>query len=86
MRVPRLSLTLMVMAVFLLALSPASGQQYYPARGTVSIEITGVAAGVGVSWGSGTLSFAGKRYPFRIRGVSVGGRGHLQGPGRGHGL
>jgi hypothetical protein len=29
------------------------------------------AAGVGVSWGHGTLTFQGKDYPFRIRGIDV---------------
>ena len=35
-----------------------------------------VGVGVGASWGSGTLSFQGKDYPFRMRGldlVNVGG-------------
>jgi hypothetical protein len=72
MRVPRIFLTLSVLAVFLLVLSPAISQQFYPSKGTVSINITGVAAGVGVSWGSGILSFEGRRYPFKISGVSVG--------------
>jgi hypothetical protein len=29
------------------------------------------AAGVGVSWGQGTLTFQGKDYPFRMRGFDV---------------
>ena len=72
MRAPRFFLALAVLAVLLLAVSPGIGKQSSPVRGTVSIEITGVAAGVGVSWGSGTLSFEGKNYPFKIQGVSVG--------------
>lgn len=72
MRAPRIFMGLAVLAIVLLAVSPGIGQQSYPAKGTVSIDITGVAAGVGVSWGSGTLSFEGKRYPFSIQGVSVG--------------
>ena len=37
------------------------------------IELSGgsVAAGVGCSWGYGTLIFQGKRYPPRISGVSL---------------
>jgi hypothetical protein len=30
-----------------------------------------VAAGVGFTWGNGTLTFQGKSYPFTIRGLSV---------------
>src|ERR1700752_3093014 len=37
------------------------------------IELSGgsVAAGIGYSWGSGTLIFQGKRYPLKISGLSV---------------
>jgi hypothetical protein len=48
-----------------------------PASAAVSdgrIELSGgkVAAGVGYTWGSGTLFFDGKRYPLTVSGVSVG--------------
>jgi hypothetical protein len=38
------------------------------------IELSGakVAAGVGYSWGSGTLFFHGKRYPITLSGLSLG--------------
>jgi hypothetical protein len=38
------------------------------------IELSGgrVAAGVGYSWGSGTLFFHGKQYPITLRGLSLG--------------
>jgi hypothetical protein len=37
------------------------------------IELSGgsVAAGIGFSWGSGTLIFRGKRYPLRISGFTL---------------
>ena len=37
------------------------------------IELSGgsVAAGVGFSWGSGTLIFQGKRYPLKVSGLSL---------------
>ena len=72
MRAPRLFVTLGIMILLLLAFTPASSQQTYTRTGTVSIDLTGIAAGVGVSWGSGVLSFAGQRYPFKVSGVSVG--------------
>ena len=58
----------------LLLLSPA------PASAAVrdgTIELSGgkVAAGVGYSWGSGTLFFHGKRYPLNVSGLSVGSAG-----------
>jgi hypothetical protein len=40
--------------------------------GTVKITGKSVAAGVGFSWGKGTLTYHGKEYPFSIDGLSVG--------------
>jgi hypothetical protein len=60
-------LILLVLASLLLAPALAQAQE-----GTVSISFTGVAAGVGVSWGSGVLTYGGKTYPFKIDGLSVG--------------
>jgi hypothetical protein len=40
--------------------------------GTISLSTGSVAAGIGFSWGSGTLTYHGKRYPFSIDGLSVG--------------
>ena len=39
-----------------------------------TIELSGgkVAAGVGYSWGSGTLIFHGKRYPLTVSGITLG--------------
>jgi len=31
-----------------------------------------VAAGVGFSWGKGTLTYAGKTYPLKVEGLSLG--------------
>jgi len=36
-----------------------------------SIETKAVAVGIGYSWGEGVLSFQGKEYPFKIKGLSV---------------
>jgi hypothetical protein len=65
----RIFLSLAVVAVLLLAVAP--GQAQAPS-GTVTIELSGVAAGVGVSWGSGVLNYQGKNYPFKMDGLSVG--------------
>jgi hypothetical protein len=39
--------------------------------GKVAIESTSIAAGIGVSWGDGSLSFKGKKYPFSIEGLTL---------------
>ena len=43
-----------------------------PPPAHVHLQTTSIAAGVGVSWGDGTLSFEGERYPFSVKGLSVG--------------
>jgi hypothetical protein len=39
--------------------------------GKVSIQSRSIAAGVGVTWGDGKLSFKGKDYPFSIDGLTL---------------
>jgi hypothetical protein len=39
--------------------------------GTVRISSTAVAAGIGVTWGDGTLNYRGKTYTFSVNGLSV---------------
>ncbi len=39
--------------------------------GTVRISSSAVAAGVGVTWGDGTLSYKGQNYTFSVNGLSV---------------
>ena len=39
---------------------------------TVKLSGKSVAAGVGYSWGTGTLTYKGKRYSFSVDGLSVG--------------
>jgi hypothetical protein len=38
---------------------------------TFKMESTSIAAGVGVTWGEGVLTFEGKDYPFTVKGLSV---------------
>jgi hypothetical protein len=72
MRRNRIILSLALAALMLLAVTPGMAQgPYYPV-GSVSIDMTSVAAGVGFSSGSGTLRFQGRRYTFKIDGLSVG--------------
>ena len=39
--------------------------------GTVTLTSKAVALGIGVSWGDGVLTVAGKTYPFSVEGLSV---------------
>ena len=41
-------------------------------NGTLTLSDGSVAAGVGFSWGKGTLAYAGKTYPVKVEGLSVG--------------
>ena len=57
---------------------PCQGRAATPS-GKVSIESRSIAAGIGVTWGDGKLSFKGKDYAFTIDGLSVGGLRDQQG-------
>ena len=54
-----------------IALHAATAENKKP---SAVIELKGgsVAAGVGVSWGSGTLKYKGKKYPISVTGLDVG--------------
>jgi hypothetical protein len=72
MRTSRILLSLAMVALLLVAVTPGTAQQPYYPVGSVSIDMTSVAAGVGFSSGSGLLRYNGKRYLFKIDGLSVG--------------
>ena len=42
-----------------------------PPDATIEFSGGSVAAGIGVSWGRGTLHYQGKEYPFRLNGLHV---------------
>ena len=72
MRTNRILLGLALAVFFLVAVTPGIAQAPYYAVGSVSINMTSVAVGVGVSSGSGVLRFNGQLYNFKISGLSVG--------------
>jgi len=39
--------------------------------GTVHISAKSIAVGIGISWGTGTLTYKEKDYPFTVKGLSV---------------
>ncbi len=74
MRKNRIIAVVAVLAMLLAGAGVAAAQQAQPLYpiGSISIDLTTVAAGVGASWGSGTLRLQGKTYPFSVSGLSVG--------------
>ena len=65
--VSRFALFFLVMAV---ASTAVAAEKATPS-GKVAIETTSIAAGIGVSWGDGKLTFKGKTFPFSIDGLSL---------------
>ena len=65
--VSRFALFLFVAAF---AATAISGESRKPS-GRVTISSRSIAAGVGVTWGDGRLTFKGKEYPFTVNGLSV---------------
>ena len=50
---------------------PAAAADQSATEGTITFTGGAVAAGIGFQWGSGTLTYRGAQYPFRVRGLSV---------------
>jgi hypothetical protein len=71
MRTTRILLSL-AMVMMLLAFAAPGQAQPGAISGTVSIDLTSVAAGVGASWGSGVLRYQGRTYRFSVNGLTVG--------------
>jgi hypothetical protein len=72
-----ITIAIVTAALFLAGGSPAyakSGKKAAAPKpdATVSFEGGSVAAGIGYSWGSGTLHYKGKNYPLKVDGLSVG--------------
>src|SRR5215471_18391366 len=63
----QVSLYLVALAFATTALSADAPQP----SGKVSVTSTSIAAGIGVSWGDGTLNFKGKDYRFSVQGLSL---------------
>src|SRR5208282_3684949 len=72
MRTKRILLSLAMVVLLLAAVTPGTAQKTYNPNGTVSINMSSMAVGVGFSSGSGVLRYNGQRYLFKIGGLSVG--------------
>src|SRR2546430_8181677 len=62
-----LSLVIAAMTGFTQAAKHHSGPD-----ATLRLSGGGFALGIGVNWGSGTLTYKGKNYPVKVKGLSVG--------------
>ena len=62
------------LAVFFIAMAlachAAAAEKATPS-GKVTMQSTSIAAGIGVTWGDGKLTFKGKEYPFSIDGLTL---------------
>jgi hypothetical protein len=66
----RISVSFLVLLAYLLAGNVAVAADSKPS-GTITIESWSVALGFGVNWGQGTLNYNGKKYKFKVNGLSV---------------
>jgi len=69
-----ISLAVLVLTCWLVSAALAADTP----SGTVSLRSTSVAAGVGVQWGAGVLTYQGKTYPFSVQGLEVLGIGYSE--------
>ena len=69
--VQRASLSALLLLVTMALAATAMSAESTQPSGRVTIQSRSIAAGVGVTWGDGTLSFKGKNYPFSIDGLTL---------------
>ena len=68
----RFSLLAVVMLALFIGLSGLSVAQDQKPDATLEFSQGQVGIGIGFSWGSGTLTYQGKKYPVKVEGLSVG--------------
>ena len=72
MRKHHIFLNLAMAAILLFTVSAVGAQPTDPyPYGEITIEAKQVAAGIGWTWGGGTLKFKGKTYEFDVKGLNV---------------
>ena len=72
----------LVLAGLVSTVGPTAAQDWMPAA-TLELSQGSVAAGIGFSWGSGTLTYLGRKYPVKVLGFSVGEAGFTWGTAKG---
>ncbi|HAA02253.1 MAG TPA: DUF1134 domain-containing protein [Syntrophobacteraceae bacterium] len=71
-RFGRLMVCVAVAVLFVFAGVPAFAADAKKPDATISFKSGSVAAGIGFSWGGGTLTYKGKKYELKVEGMSVG--------------
>ncbi|MHB8070289.1 MAG: hypothetical protein ACYDIC_20550 [Desulfobaccales bacterium] len=79
----RLVLPIFLAIILIPAHASLEAKKPLPVVAEVTIDIKGVGAIVGVSWGHGVLWFKGKKYPFHVEGLSLGDVGYAEIKARG---
>jgi hypothetical protein len=80
----RRAITVLVAVASLLSITGGSGgAQDKKPDATVELTEGQVAVGIGFSWGKGTLTYKGKKYPVKVEGLSVGEVGIARASARG---
>lgn len=64
------NVALAVILLFTFATVSAQPTDPYPI-GEITLKATQVSAGIGWTWGKGTMMFKGKAYPFAVEGLKV---------------
>jgi hypothetical protein len=72
-----------VVAVGALVAAVAGVSSAQAKKATLTLSDGSVAAGIGFSWGKGSLAYAGKTYPVKVEGLSVGEVGITRATARG---
>ncbi len=68
----RTAIALTTVLALMLAISVAGAAEKKKPDATIELKEGSVAAGIGYSWGGGTLRYHGKTYPVSVDGLSVG--------------
>ncbi|HEY7869363.1 MAG TPA: DUF1134 domain-containing protein [Methylomirabilota bacterium] len=68
----RTTTTMVTVAVLVAFLSALAMAQDKKPDATLTLSEGSVAVGIGYSWGKGTLTYKGKKYPVKVEGLSVG--------------
>ena len=68
----RRTMRFMTIAALAVTLTTALAAEEKKPDATIKLSGGSVAAGVGFSWGSGTLTYKGKTHPIDVKGLSVG--------------
>ena len=72
-----------VVAIGALVAAVAGVSSAQAKKATLTLSDGSVAAGIGFSWGKGRLAYAGKTYPVKVEGLSVGELGITRATARG---